>query len=690
MPCPTSFRNCLALTLALTAAMASARTLDLRARSLQSGVGKLQGIRLHLDWPSDAKQGRLSVDVASADLSSFGYRFGHLHWECQLATIPQGWSCAGSVSGARGKPMQLAIKIATGSTRIQLSQGASALIVQQIAANPYATIVQLQHVPIDWLRPYVATLWSAARLQKGSVDGRLDIDTQPRAPLRVSGPLTVSGFALDTPDGTIATEGLNATVRIDYAQSTARRSLALQARLQGGEFLYGSLYAKLPTTPVTLEMQAAQVAGGDWNASKLAWNDPGVLDVQGDAHLSSALAVRTANLGITIGNLAVAADRYFSGWLGTAGFAGMTLHGNARADIAIAPAGLQHATVELHDVDARDAKRRFVLSALNGNIAWTADARSVESSVQVAGGAIYGIALGATTLALHSASRELALSKLASLPMLGGKLDIESFNLVPADASHSTHFQLGLRMRDLQLTPMAKAFGWPAFPGTLSGHLPAARFADDVLRFDGGLDAQVFGGKVAVAKLVMERPFGVAPTLSADIDLDNLDLKSLTDVFGFGQITGRLDGSIHDLRLLDWTPVAFDAELHSDASQPDKRRISQRAIKDLSNVGGSGIAGGLQAQALKVFKDFGYAKLGLACRLENNVCHMGGISAAFAPAEATESEPRDATGSGGGYTIVQGSGLPHITVVGFARKVDWPTLVARLKAATEGNGPIVK
>ncbi|HEY9134022.1 MAG TPA: hypothetical protein VIM98_19910, partial [Dyella sp.] len=59
--------------------------------------------------------------------------------------------------------------------------------------------------------------------------------------------------------------------------------------------------------------------------------------------------------------------------------------------------------------------------------------------------------------------------------------------------------------------------------------------------------------------------------------------------------------------------------------------------------------------------------------LEGSVCHMGGLD-------------RD----GDGYTIVEGSGLPRLQVVGHQAQVDWPTLVRRLKAATEGNAPEVR
>src|SRR3546814_9919534 len=71
---------------------------------------------------------------------------------------------------------------------------------------------------------------------------------------------------------------------------------------------------------------------------------------------------------------------------------------------------------------------------------------------------------------------------------------------------------------------------------------------------------------------------------------------------------------------------------------------------------------------LRMFSNFSYSKLGLKCTLRQNVCHMDGVGSA-----------------GQGYTIVDGSGLPRITVVGFSRRVDWPVLVARLKAVTQGQ-----
>ena len=678
-----TLRNYLVLLAWLAASQLHARVLELRAVALHSALVDASGIHARVDWPDLATQGRLRLDVAALDASALGYHFRQLHWDCVLLRdIGNGWGCSGSLRSGTGKPMQFRLAIAAARTSARLADGSAAVGIERIAGAPDATRLLFDHVPVVWLRPYAATLWATARVQKGQLDGSLLISAPARGPLRVQGPLAFTGFALDTPDGTIAADGLNAQLQFDYRQLGTQRSVGSDIALRGGEILDGGFYAKLPKTPVTLALQAAQSGQGDWIFSGLRWNDGTVLIAQGDARFSADLALmRSAHMAVRSDDLATARDRYLSGWLGQAGFADLGLRGGVQAQIVFADAALQQLQLRLEKIDAIDAKQRFAFTGLGGDLDWNAATTPSTSTLRWNGGALYGIAFGAAALPLRSAARQLALARSSEVPMVGGVLTLDRFALTPPDANHGMRFVLGLSMRKLQLAPLAKAFGWPAFAGTLDGRLPAARYENEALTFDGGLDAQAFGGKIAIGKLLMERPFGVAPTLSADIGLDDLDLKSLTGVLGFGQISGRLDGSIRALRLLDWSPVAFDANLYSDPNHPDKRRISQRAVRDLSNVGGSGIAGGLQAQMLKIFRDFGYARLGLQCRLENNICHMGGI----------DPDGSLAAGSAAaGYTIVEGSGLPHITVVGFQREVDWPTLVSRLKAATEGNGPVVQ
>jgi hypothetical protein len=256
--------------------------------------------------------------------------------------------------------------------------------------------------------------------------------------------------------------------------------------------------------------------------------------------------------------------------------------------------------------------------------------------------------------------------------MLGGQAGIDHLQLRPPSGDQGLDIRFGLELERLDIAKLSAALGWPAFTGELTGYIPQARYADDRLEFEGGLSVELFGGTVQVSSLAMERPFGVAPTLSSDIAFNDIDLEALTGVLGFGTVTGKLDGSIAHLRLVDWQPVAFDAELHSDRQAARahrvRQRISQRAVQDLSSVSDASFMSSLQSQLIGVFDDFGYRRIGIRCRLNDEICEMDGLGSA-----------------GPGFIIVEGSGVPRLMVVGFNRRVDWPTLLERLEAASTGD-----
>jgi hypothetical protein len=137
----------------------------------------------------------------------------------------------------------------------------------------------------------------------------------------------------------------------------------------------------------------------------------------------------------------------------------------------------------------------------------------------------------------------------------------------------------------LSLTRLTRALEWPEFGGVLSGHFPGVVFADERIRVAGGIDIQAFSGRIRIADLEIERPFGTLPALAAQVELNRLDLLELTGAFNFGRMEGQMSGWMRDLRLLDWRPVAMDTRMftHEDAR---RRRISQRAVDNLSSLGG--------------------------------------------------------------------------------------------------------
>ena len=667
----------LLLSLLATGFPVQARTLSARIAKVTTPIASLEQVSVRLEWPVDAQAGQLILSAKRVVAPDLGYRFDDLTWRCPLQrpANQQGWRCEGEIRSAGRRPLKLDLDLATATTDAVLSRGHASLALHRNAGSPDITRIDLTRVPLAWAQALLGQAWPEANLKAGTLEGRLDVHTPSERPLRVEGRLALAGLGLDTPDGGIAAEGLGAQFDIDFRKSAGLSLVTLDGDLRGGEMLFGNGYIALPTTPVAISLAARQQGANGWEIPQLRWNDGDALKIEGSIGFDPRLNLDNADLRVQSGDLAPLRPRYLSGWLGMAGLSELQLQGAIDAHVRMQEGAIMLADADLREVSVIDGQQRFRFDGLNGKPVFSAHL-PMQSRLGWRGGAIHGLAFGPAALPLASVDGSIGLREAVTVPMLGGDLRFETLNLRPPAGGRGLEFDFGLAVEGLDVGQLAKAMDWPAFEGRLDGRIPKARYANDRLDFEGALTTRMFDGTVQVSGLAMERPFGTAPTLSADIVMDDLNLESLTKVFGFGEITGALDGSIRNLRLVDWSAEGFDADLHTDPSWKGRRRISQRAVQDLSSVGsdGGGLGNSLQAQALKLFDDFGYRQIGISCRLAEQVCDMDGLRSA-----------------GNSFIIVEGSGLPRLTVTGYNRRVDWPTLVERLAAVTQGESkPVIE
>ena len=652
---------------------AMARTADARIARVTTPVATLEGVRVRLDWPATATQGRLRLQADAVHAADLGYHFRQLDWQCPLRrTAQEGWSCEGTLSAPRSAPMKLALRFDDAATHASLARGASRLTLDRRASTPDLTRIDLVAVPVQWADALASQAWPGGRFTRGRLDGQLAVRTPKGAPVAVQGPLAVTGAALQSKDGGIVGENLDARLDIDYRTRQGRSSLALDGTL-GGELLFGETYLGLAGQPARLTLQGNKSPGNGWRFDRVDWRDGDTLHARGSVAFDADAGLSALDLAIDSRDASGLRDRYLSGALGKLGMADAELSGAWEGRLRYGGGRLQRVDATLHGLDLIDPRDRFALRGLSGTLAFSGDA-PVDSELHWRQARMYGLDFGDSTLPFRSADGVLALQRTARVPLFGGRIDIHDLRIVPPREGAGLQMDFGLQLEAVDLGAMAKALGLPEFRGELNGEIPHARYADDMLVFDGGLSLGVFDGAMQITNLAMERPFGTAPTLTADIDFNDLDLLRLTEVFDFGSITGKLDGHIHQLRLVDWTPVRFDAVLLTDRKPGVRQRISQRAVQNISSVGDSSFVGSLQGQLIGLFDDFGYRRLGIRCQLNNTVCLMGGISDVNTPRSDSS-----------GFTIVEGSGLPRLTVIGHNRLVDWPTLVERLKSVGKGE-----
>jgi hypothetical protein len=632
---------------------------------------KMQGVQSQIG--EDGEGGlKLSLHAAKADVPAMGWkrvgvdlqgvlqRDTHMRWlfdgTAQLAGAP-----GAALSNAK---VSMVIDEAANTLQIDLTQGVIQASTALPLDQPTHAQISLKGVPLAWLQGLLSTVWSG-RATGGKLDADMALDIQDKG-LQASGQFALNGGGFDTPGGALAGQSVNGNGRLNLDTTSAPTRIDLDASLRGGELLLGPIYARLPDHPVQLSLSAATRNGAvDFNRLRVA--DADALQLEGAMSFNAKGDLQQLKLDRLQSRFPAAYQRYGQAWLATLGLRDMRIDGELSGNLDLGADGLRSFAFDTDGLDAADADGRLAVKGLRGGLDWNASNDRPVTSMSWQALQVYRIPNGATQLRWQSRGGALTLQRAVDIPVLNGRVHVGDLAWRPA-AAKGRRLETSLAFAGIDMASFSRTMGWPEFPGTLGGAIPALRWVDDRFELEGGLSVNVFDGFVDITRLSLQGTFGPSPVLTGDVQLRQLDLAAMTSVFDFGSITGRMDGSVNELRLVNWNPVAFKANLLAGSGG----RISQRAVNNLTAVGGGGVAAGLQGAVLKLFKTFGYKRIGLNCTLQASVCHMGGLD-------------NDADG----YTIVEGSGLPRLQVIGHQAQVDWPTLVRRLKAAMEGNGPEV-
>lgn len=546
--------------------------------------------------------------------------------------------------------------------------------------RPEALLLRLEaeDQPLTMIRSWPGIPAEASWLKQGLIRAELDWRQAVAGPAETKLRIAARQVSFDSPDGQFAGEALQFDVSGDWTD-TDESAYTVNGRIVGGELLLGDFYRDFNGTGLDFDAEARSI-GELLEIPRFSLGDDVALRAVGRAQLSLGSAPGGWSLQLSELQLdfPAAYQRYIEPMAAAWTLNGLTVTGRIHWSGEWQSGNLRAGDLRVEDLSIVDTRRgRFAFTGLDARL--RPGDHDFNSRLAWRGLLLGRINLGPGQAALDSEPGTVALIEPLQLDVMGGRLELTTLKAaLPGSRVRRTgepDLLLRARIDQLDMGRLTAALDWPPFDGVVSGEIPGVSLQDGVLGVDGEIRFDVFGGRIALQNLSMERLFGVLPGLAADIRIDDLDLEQLTRTFSFGRIAGRLDGQINDLRLLNWKPVAFDAWVGTPARQAGSNDISKQAVNRLTTIGGGSPTAALTGPLMRMFSSFSYRRLGLGCRLQNNVCELRGLS---------EDE--------GSVLILEGAGVPKVTIRAYNRRIDWPQMVSNLLAiatepAAETEGP---
>lgn len=512
---------------------------------------------------------------------------------------------------------------------------------------------------------------------EGHASGRFSARGGP-TPMRAEATLALADINLSNEDSTIIAEGAAATLAL--ALETREGGYGVDATLKGerGQALAGPVLLDFNQNPLTVHALGAWT-GSTVDLTRIDVAAPRLLTMHGTAKVALG-----DTPGLASGHFVIDALEFPAAYtslmqitLAATDFGDLVTAGRASGTVDLARNAVERVDLKLERFSTHN-DREFFMNEVAGELRWAAGTHADVSPswLSWSSGGAYGLSGGASRVEFITRAAGFMLAEPWHMPIFDGAIDIRTLAVTDI-GTPGMSLRFDASIDPISMPPLCKAFGWPEFSGRIGGRIPGVELRGNELTVKGDIEASVFDGSIVASKLRLIDPLGKWPRLFADVRGRNLDLELVTRTFAVGSITGRLDVDILGLELFGWSPVAFDARLETAKGDRSRHRISAKAVRELSNVGGGGGGGGvaqaLQSGVLQFFDEYGYDRLGLRCRLVNDVCLMSGV------------EP-----AGIGYYIVKGRGIPRIDIIGNQGRVNWPQLVSQIVSGLNSQSVVVE
>ena len=280
--------------------------------------------------------------------------------------------------------------------------------------------------------------------------------------------------------------------------------------------------------------------------------------------------------------------------------------------------------------------------------------------------------LGPVSTSVSLVNNSLRFTQPVRLGLFGGTVEFSNLRW-PDIMANPKELSFSASANGLQLNNLTQAMGWHPFNGTLTASIPQVQSTENILRTVGDIRADLFGGRMEIAKLEIEDPFSSLASIKLNTTIQNINLEQASKTFEFGRISGILEGSISDLVITDGQPAQFRADLHS-VDRGTEQRISVEALNKITVLSTGENAGAVYGGLASLFDSFRYSKLGFMAVLKNDKLLLRGI------------ESRD-----GQEFLVVGSILPPtVNIISHTQEIGFAELLRRLAQVQNSDKAQVK
>lgn len=227
-------------------------------------------------------------------------------------------------------------------------------------------------------------------------------------------------------------------------------------------------------------------------------------------------------------------------------------------------------------------------------------------------------------LTLHSLPNAFRIDAF-SLDIFGARLEFGETALALDLRTGAFHGGTSLNLPGLDLSRLPVATAQFPLSGRARAEFPVLDIAPDKITTTGRAEIETFGGRVVVRDVAIVTPFSPGRAISCNVDLLDLDLKKVTDVVPFGEMTGIIRGEALGLTISYGQPESFNLNLESVPRKGVAQTFSLKAVDNLTVLSsGQKASMGSGQFWMRFIRGFRYKKIGIASTLKNDTFTLNG------------------------------------------------------------------